>query len=954
MGLTALCQRFNRYAMNAQLRRLNPLLTSPLRGMRALAPTQTLLEASVHSSADVTAGVSSFGYSGTIAHAVIRTRVDSNMSLAVRLCPRGTYHFSRHAFRWHTTAGSTSHAFYRAYWVPTLGQLAGAAAAIPRSSLLLCTEPLGSADVAISSSFKAEHHCVGRRPSEATAALASQSHVAVGLLVGSNGSPEPRLDGLHLLLELVQNALLLHSTVQVGLLLVLTSGSQTLWPVRRDEQLAGQSGPTYGGAWGLMRVARLEDPETRSVTIDLPHSTFAAKAATEASLKSGMANECELAWCGDMQNVSRLRHIPLPPPKSTSLALTGEAVVVTGGLGGLGLRAAKLAVVHGSRLVLVASRSASPRATAMLGAPASVALARSSDISRRLDVRALFCTATGAKKMRVLHAAGVLRDRLLQNMTFEDLDVLFSSKGIAAACIHGVVITAHLSSLILFSSVVSTFGNVGQGNYAAANSFLDALALFRRRQGVAACSLQLPAVRGAGMGASDTVSRQLAENAIPPSEYSDALRALLHSASFVLAAPVPHRLLAAMPPALSLLAELKSELVDHVGKIGRSPGATLDNSQLESRIQERLLMLTASEELSLDQPLTTAGLDSLGAADLAMHLQQLTSTIVPPTLPLRPDSTIRFLASHALTGQMMATTAQPEKLDRGMFDAAVCVATNARMPCSSLQYQLLLHHQIQPESTSYNEPIKLGFDVHLTESTACEALQALTSRHSILRTYFALDTDAAAFHQVVLPERGFNVPLTCCSDEASWETQLQRELHTPFDLFVTPPIRAILLQVTCSCLVINVHHVAADLTAMAIIQSELRLHCEALAHGRAAPVLPQLGCEYIDFVSFELTNSSSQGHSGHHESSLTWWVTQLEGAPAVLKLPADRPRPHVQETDGASVRACIASSLTQRILGLCVPLGVTLNSALLAVWSALLLHLSGQIEVIVGQPHSMR
>ena len=80
----------------------------------------------------------------------------------------------------------------------------------------------------------------------------------------------------------------------------------------------------------------------------------------------------------------------------------------------------------------------------------------------------------------ILHAAGVLRDRLLRSMTDEDLDGAFAPKAVASSHLHSSAAWAPLDAFGLFSSASATFGNIGQGNYAAANAHLDGLALLRR------------------------------------------------------------------------------------------------------------------------------------------------------------------------------------------------------------------------------------------------------------------------------------------------------------------------------------------------------------------------------------------------------------------------------------------------------------------------------------------
>ena len=93
-------------------------------------------------------------------------------------------------------------------------------------------------------------------------------------------------------------------------------------------------------------------------------------------------------------------------------------------------------------------------------------------------------------------------------MATDDVCAVFEPKALGASHVHAMVACTALEAFGLFSSVASTFGNVGQANYAAANAYLDALARGRRAHGLAARSAQLPLVGGAGMGAAAFGGRQ--------------------------------------------------------------------------------------------------------------------------------------------------------------------------------------------------------------------------------------------------------------------------------------------------------------------------------------------------------------------------------------------------------------------------------------------------------------
>ena len=176
--------------------------------------------------------------------------------------------------------------------------------------------------------------------------------------------------------------------------------------------------------------------------------------------------------------------------------------IVTGGLGGLGLRTSAMLSRAGASSILVCSRSGLVSRGAPLTSLPRVASVVRSDVSCADDAVHLVRRALGsAGRLRgVWHAAGVLADVLVRNMSADHVGRAFGAKALGAWHLHSNDGRAPLDAFLLFSSIASVVGNVGQANYAGANSYLDALATSRRVHGLTACSLQIPIVRGAGMG----------------------------------------------------------------------------------------------------------------------------------------------------------------------------------------------------------------------------------------------------------------------------------------------------------------------------------------------------------------------------------------------------------------------------------------------------------------------
>ncbi|MFV6051839.1 SDR family NAD(P)-dependent oxidoreductase [Streptomyces sp. NPDC056297] len=501
--------------------------------------------------------------------------------------------------------------------------------------------------------------------------------------VGARGTSEDRDDdGIGAVRRLTADAL---ATLRRLLTDDRSAAAELVW-VTRGAVNAGNTGDTEdamdgvrdltrSGLWGLVRSARTEFAERTVRLVDIDAYTPALGQAL------AVADEPELVVRGEEILAAHLVRVRGSAEGDEALRRMDPrgTVLITGGTGELGRQvAAHLVREHGVRHLVLTSRrgpqapGASDVVSELEAAGATTVRIESCDVTDREQLARLLATAPDAHPWTgVVHLAAALDDGLLTAQDPERLWKVLGPKVAGAVHLHRLTRELDLAAFVLFSSVAGVFGGAGQSTYAAANTFLDALAARRRAEGLPATSVSWGLWEAAGNGPTDNLGQadlaRMRRQGISALTAEQALR-LLDAA---LSHPEPH--LVAVRLELDALQRgndkgedvpvlLRGMLRSRLRRAQDSgaPAAALKDrlAQLSDKERRRTVLQTVQREASVvlglpdsesvgaHQVFKEVGLDSLMAVELRRRLSAETGIALPATLAFdhpTPDAVATFL-----------------------------------------------------------------------------------------------------------------------------------------------------------------------------------------------------------------------------------------------------------------------------------------------------------------------
>ena len=346
------------------------------------------------------------------------------------------------------------------------------------------------------------------------------------------------------------------------------------------------------------------------------------------------------------------------------------------------------------------------------------------------------------------------------------------------------------------------------------------------------------------------------------------------------------------------------------------------------------------ERAGLDDNFFDMGGHSLSATQLVSRVRQ----------NLRVDLPVRAVFESPTVAALALAVEKKQRGDTGtIVPPTERVSRDQRLPLSFAQQRLWVLDQIDPNNALYNIPRPLRFSGHLNVSALESALNAIVARHEVLRTTYG--SEKGLPFQVIASElkQPFRVidlrSLPVAEREREAHRLIETEAATPFDLANDSMIRCMLVKLADDdhILLINTHHIADDGWSTGILLREMTELYEAAVNDRS-PQLPPLEIQYADYAVWQ--RNWLQGEV--LDRQVAYWRQRLEGAPPLLMIPADRPRPEKPTFRGAMHRSLLPFGLLEAVRALSRQQGSTSFMTLLAGFHAMIFHYTRQPDIVLG------
>ncbi|NJP07245.1 MAG: SDR family NAD(P)-dependent oxidoreductase [Chloroflexaceae bacterium] len=664
-----------------------------------------------------------------------------------------------------------------------------------------------------------------------------------------------------------------------------------LWLVSRGSQAVrpGDTVQVNGSVlWGLGRTLRHEYPELAATMVDLPAAPTDNETAWLVAELVTAPDDMHVAYRNGQRFIA---HLARYQPRTTEpvFPISSDAsYLITGGLGGIGLTLARVLVDQGARHIVLSGRSGtcSEQARQMLAElqqqSATVQIVQA-DISQYDDTARLLAACNDLAPLKgIIHAAGLLDDGILLQQTTARYQHIAAAKVDGSWYLHRLTRDLALDFLVFCSSESSLLGNAGQANYAAANAFLDGLALHRQAQGLPALSINWGTWSEVGLAAQrarEGAIQIAPAHSLTPEQGAAVFQLVLHQ-------PVSQ---------IGVLPGLEQRNSNGLWQQERSPATapvTVSATTLRQRLAqtdpgERQALLTEhvqqqighvlgrSGAVPMDESFFNLGMESLMVVELRNALQKSLECRLPGTLAFdypTGDALVGYLVETVLTN-LFSQQQQP-------FDIRPVPRTDT-LALSFSQMRFWVLQMARPNDSFYNIQQRFQIIGSLDTNVLEHSLNILIERHEVLRTTFPLvngqPVQAIADHSTITLDIRDVQDIHPDDQPAEMEYIIRTEVERPFDLATGPLMRILLLHQAADTwlLVVCFHHIVLDEWSLTILYRELAVCYTAITSGQPVAI-PPLSIQYADYAAWQHQQLTPEIIA----SRRAYWETLLADEPA--------------------------------------------------------------------------
>ncbi|MBW4685857.1 MAG: amino acid adenylation domain-containing protein [Komarekiella atlantica HA4396-MV6] len=387
-----------------------------------------------------------------------------------------------------------------------------------------------------------------------------------------------------------------------------------------------------------------------------------------------------------------------------------------------------------------------------------------------------------------------------------------------------------------------------------------------------------------------------------------------------------------------------SNIVTKETRLKRSELLTLSPTQCQPLLeaylieQEARVLAIAPDNINPEEPLSTLGFDSLKVFELKNRIKVDLEVEVSIADFFEGMSTLKLVTKILA---QITTDAIPQVSLTKVQKAKV-------YPQSFAQQRLWFLDRLEPGNPAYNISLAVNLKGQLEVALLEQSLNEIIRRHETLRTTFTTVNGEPV--QIIAPSLKLSLSIVDYQKNIDIRQLLTQESQRPFDLTQGSLLRAKLLRLAQQehILLLEMHHIISDGRSAEIFLQELALLYKAFLTGSSLP-LPEVSIQYKDFAHWQ--RQWLQGEI--LQTQLCYWKQQLEGIPAALQLPTDRPRPTVQTSHGAQ-QSIELSEVIEQLKAIARQKGITLFMLLLAAFQTFLYRYTGQNDIAIGTPVANR